>query len=234
VEANAGSSVVGLIGGFIGPVGDVRGLPFSADVVEEREQFLADGNRIHQETHGKLFRDSQGRTRTESEFGGMIASKPVVVIHIIDPVEKTSMTLDVERKIAMVGHFGNLMPSPRETRPLPKPAATNNQQTTARTRNSGGETSSEDLGTKEIEGFTARGTRLVRTIPAGTIGNDKPMTTSIERWYSDDLKVELLLISESPESGRHVHKLVNINSGDPDPLLFQVPADFTVREQPQR
>ena len=94
--------------------------------------------------------------------------------------------------------------------------------------------STEDLGTRVIEGFTVTGTRTSFTIPAGRIGNDKPMVTTSETWFSDDLKMVLLSTSESPESGKHVHKIVNIHIGDPDPLLFQVPADFTVRETPQK
>jgi hypothetical protein len=87
-----------------------------------------------------------------------------------------------------------------------------------------------------MEGFTVTGTRLSRTIPAGERGNDKPMTNTSERWFSPDLGVELFVKSESPETGQHTHKLVNVRAGDPDPLLFQVPADYkvTVREQPQR
>jgi hypothetical protein len=38
--------------------------------------------------------------------------------------------------------------------------------------------------------------------------------------------------SENPESGKHVRRLLNIQIGDPDRLLFQVPADFTVNETP--
>jgi hypothetical protein len=92
----------------------------------------------------------------------------------------------------------------------------------------------EALGTSEMEGFTVTGTRISITIPAGERGNDKPMTTTSERWFSPDLQMELLTKSESPETGQHTHKLVNIRTGDPDPALFQVPADYTVREQPQR
>ena len=68
---------------------------------------------------------------------------------------------------------------------------------------------------------------------AGVIGNDKPIATTTERWFSTDLKMDLVNITESPDSGKHVRKLVNIRSGEPDPLLFQVPPDFTVREMPQ-
>ena len=46
----------------------VKGVPFSAEVVNETSRVLGDGTRIHQETQGKSFRDSEGRTRTESEF----------------------------------------------------------------------------------------------------------------------------------------------------------------------
>jgi hypothetical protein len=60
-----GGGVVGAIIGNVGPgFGGVQGAPFSAEVIDESEQFLADGNRIHRETHGRIFRDSQGRTRT--------------------------------------------------------------------------------------------------------------------------------------------------------------------------
>lgn len=48
-----------------------------------------------------------------------------------------------------------------------------------------------------------------------------------------DLKMDLVNITESPDSGKHVRKLLNIRAGEPDPLLFQVPSDFTVREMPQ-
>jgi hypothetical protein len=83
----------------------------------------------------------------------------------------------------------------------------------------------------EIEGFTVKGTRITTTTPAGAMGNDKPMTSTMERWSSEDLKMDLVIKSNSPESGQHVRRLVNIRSGDPDPLLFQVPVDYTVKDQ---
>ncbi len=68
----------------------MKGLPFSADVVEETDQYLADGNHIHRESYGNIFRDSEGRTRTENEIGsGIAGSKPFVHILINDPVQNT-------------------------------------------------------------------------------------------------------------------------------------------------
>jgi hypothetical protein len=226
--------VGGVISSILGPgPGAVRGMPFSADTIDEQEQFLADGNRIHHEQHGKIFRDSEGRTRTEIELGIVaMGSKGLVFINIFDPVERKAITLNPEQKTATVVHFE--VP----TGPMPRyggnaqPARGGEGAAAAAARQM--QSSQEDLGTMEIEGFLAHGTRFVSTIPAGTIGNDKPMTNSHERWFSEDLKTDLLMKTESPQSGKHVHKLVNIRSGDPDPLLFQVPPDYTVEDKPQR
>lgn len=241
---------VGVGGGMIGFVGSapggVKGLPFSADVVEETDQYLADGNHIHRENHGKVFRDSEGRTRTENEMGsGIVGSKPFLHILINDPVQNTFILLNPENKTATVHHLMQRPAAASGSNSVPTNASPTQARTTAdpqsqallqslrdkRDQSMVRQHSREDLGTMEIEGFTVKGTRLITTTPAGIMGNDKPMTTTIERWSSEDLKMELLTKSNSPESGQHVRKLVNIRSGDPDPLLFQVPVDYTVKEQ---
>ena len=236
--------VGGVIGSILGPgpgLSGVHGAPFSADIIDENDQLLADGNHIRQEFHGKMFRDSEGRTRSESESRSFGLVKPFVSIHIFDPVEKIMIVLNPEQKTATVHHFGEAVKA-MATRPV-QPA---NQARPGTGSSAPAETggliknlremqhSQEDLGTMEIEGFMVHGSRNSFTIPSGAMGNDKPMTNTNERWYSEDLKIELLMKSESPQSGTHVHKLLNIRGGDPDPLLFQVPADYTVTEQPQR
>ncbi len=52
----------------------IKGAPFSADVIEESDQALADGNHIRREMHGRTFRDSEGRTRQEDEFPALMTS----------------------------------------------------------------------------------------------------------------------------------------------------------------
>lgn len=96
------------------------------------------------------------------------------------------------------------------------------------------ERSFEKLGVKEIEGFSATGTRSSLTLPVGAIGNDRPLTTTNEHWFAQDISVELLTIFDNPQSGKQVRRLVNIQLGDPDPLLFHVPADFTVKDVRQQ
>ncbi len=243
-------TMTGMVGSIMGSLpNESPGQPFSADTVDETDKFLADGNHIHRETHGKVFRDSQGRTRTETEIERFIpGSDPLLHITIIDPVEGRFIVLDPQNKTAMVNffekHWAN--PEPVTSKPAAKPGLSTSATAShapglsaVAGQTQGGQSnmnkrSVEELGTMAIEGFTATGVRFHNTTAAGAMGNDKPMTSTNERWYSSDLKMALLTISESPESGKHVRKLLNIHTGDPDPLLFQAPADFTVMETPQK
>lgn len=251
-------AISGVIGSFSG-IGfpSTPGQPFSADVIEETDRSLADGNHIHRENHGRIFRDSQGRTRNETEMGNFApGARPLLHIMIADPVEGRFILLNPEQKTATVNHYGtrtsavsglsiptqpanNTAKPDASTAAITQPSAPQQPLRVIRdpsgTQASGKpQFSQEDLGTTEIEGYTVTGTRYTRTIPAGQMGNDQPITTTSERWFSQDLKMDLLNTSESPESGKHVRKLVNIRLGDPDPLLFQVPVDYTVKETPQQ
>ncbi len=78
----------------------VKGAPFSADIVSETIQILTDGNRIVQRTEGRIFRDSQGRTRNERTFmmGGTTDMKQTITI--FDPVGSVNFTLDPETRVA--------------------------------------------------------------------------------------------------------------------------------------
>jgi hypothetical protein len=88
------------------------------------------------------------------------------------------------------------------------------------------------LGTQEIEGVQAQGTRTTETIPADKIGNEKPIVITDERWYSPDLQVDVLVKHNDPRTGEVVYQLANINREEPDASLFQVPANYTVQEGP--
>ena len=87
----------------------------------------------------------------------------------------------------------------------------------------------ESLGKQTIEGVEVDGTRTTSTIPAGEIGNDQPITIVSERWYSPDLKVLVMSRQSDPRFGETTYRLTNIVRADPDPALFEVPADFTVK-----
>ena len=88
-------------GGFFGlsvPIESqlVKGAPYIAEVVTESVQTLADGNRIVRRTTGRVYRDSQGRTRREDDR----EPGKVRTISIVDPVGGFSYSLNPESKIA--------------------------------------------------------------------------------------------------------------------------------------
>ena len=90
----------------------------------------------------------------------------------------------------------------------------------------------EQLGTKVVEGVQAEGTRTTLTIPAGQIGNDRPIQIVDEMWRSPELQVIVHSEHSDPRMGSTVYSLQNISRSDPSPALFQVPADYTVKDAP--
>jgi hypothetical protein len=95
------------------------------------------------------------------------------------------------------------------------------------------EVNSEDLGTQTMEGLLATGVRTTRTIPAGEIGNDKPIRVVTEVWTSPDLKTIVYSKRSDPRMGEQTFKLTNIVRAEPDASLFAVPADFKITDGPQ-
>ncbi len=86
------------------------------------------------------------------------------------------------------------------------------------------------LGTKSIEGGTATGSRTTRTINPGTMGNDRPIVFISDTWTSTDLKVAVLTETDDGQAGHRTMRLVNIVRTEPNAALFQVPPDYTVKE----
>jgi hypothetical protein len=93
-----------------------------------------------------------------------------------------------------------------------------------------GEVNRESLGTQTIEGVQAEGTRITFTIPAGKIGNERPIVTVNERWYSPELQAVVMSKNLDPRTGDTIYRLTNISRSEPDASLFQVPADYTIKE----
>ena len=87
----------------------------------------------------------------------------------------------------------------------------------------------ESLGTQMFEGVAAEGTRSTMTIPAGAIGNERPIEVVTERWYSNQLHTTVMTKTTDPRMGETVYTLKNIKLGDPPHSLFEVPSDYTVR-----
>ena len=87
----------------------------------------------------------------------------------------------------------------------------------------------EELGEQVLEGLLVKGTRMTDTIPAGTIGNDRPIEIVTERWYSEDIDAMVLQRYSDPRFGETTYRLVNVVRGEPSPDLFQVPQGYEIK-----
>jgi TonB family protein len=88
----------------------------------------------------------------------------------------------------------------------------------------------EALGKQSFDGVEAEGTRIIETIPAGAIGNERPLEIIRERWYSPELQMVVFTRNLDPRLGETTQRLTNINRSEPDASYFQIPSDFNVRD----
>ena len=92
----------------------------------------------------------------------------------------------------------------------------------------------ESLGTQTIEGVSADGNRITTTTPVGVEGNDRPIVTVWDSWFSSYMRTPILDRKFDPRSGERIERWTNIDLSEPDPSLFQPPANYTIEDQPTR
>ena len=230
-----------------GPTAVVKGAPYSATMNNESIQTLADGNRIVQTTTGTVLRDSQGRTRQDAALptiGNLSAASAPHLVFIQDPVAGTSYTLNLTDKTAwknpsppagkagpgasvgsgtFFAHTEGGMPPLPPPPPPPMMAQTKHLATDEQL-----EANTESLGSQTMEGVVVNGVRTTRTIPAGQVGNDRPIRIVTDVWTSTDLKTIVSSKRNDPRMGEQTFRLTNIVRAEPDPSLFAVPSDFKI------
>jgi hypothetical protein len=86
------------------------------------------------------------------------------------------------------------------------------------------------LGTRTIEGVAATGTKTFVTVPAGLMGNERPVEVVEERWESAELKLVLHSRQQNPVSGEVEYRLTNISRAEPPAELFKIPAGYKVTD----
>jgi hypothetical protein len=194
----------------------VKGAPYSATALTESIQTLSNGSKITRTTTASVYRDSEGRTRTEQTLGGIppfsTEAKTRQMILIQDPVAGVHYVLDPANKTAQQ------MKAWSGPRPANHPPSSSKENT-------------ESLGTQTIDGLQVEGTRSTITIPAGQIGNDQPIEIVSERWYSPELQVVVSSKHTDPRMGEHTYRLTNISRSEPAQSLFSVPSDYTISER---
>jgi hypothetical protein len=218
-----GARFLGAEAGMPGRV--VKNAPYTADLVTESVQTLPDGNHIRQSSSVKVYRDSEGRTRREQSVNlnglGSNSNMPQVVF-INDPVSGANYALNAKDRTGTktswtpgAGRMGKSSVAPRR--------ASQNQN--ART---------DELGRQTMEGLAVEGRRVTVTIPAGQMGNDQPIQTVTETWFSPELQAVVLSKRSDPRSGETVTRMLNVSRSEPPHILFEAPADYKVTESEGR
>jgi hypothetical protein len=84
----------------------------------------------------------------------------------------------------------------------------------------------EQLGKRTIEGVEAEGVRTTLTIPAGQVGNERPIEMIDEVWTAPSLKLEMLRIHKDPRFGETTTRVVSLLRGEQPRSMFEVPSDY--------
>lgn len=193
--------------GFIASV--VSGAPYSAKGTTTMNTPLVDGTHITRTISYTIYRDSAGRLRREDGQAIWISDPVAQMTYILDPKARTARKVPLSRLLA---------DAKRNAAKASSQTAVVTSQTPAIRR----------LGTQVVEGLTVEGTRTSSIIPAGQIGNDRPIETTTERWYSPDLQVVVMTRSNDPRTGETVFRLTEIQRAEPAASMFVIPAGFNI------
>ncbi len=235
----------GVMGGGMmgGGAAVVTGAPYSAVQVVQSSETLADGNVIQRKHTMNVFRDSQGRIRTEETItpDASTGKQPYTITTILDYVGGHRYTLNSSTMVATES------PLRIPHNPPPRGGAGASGSSASGTSASGaspmavrrGGAAGPDrtnpnvvrttLSPQAVNGVLASGTQHTETIPAGAIGNARAIQTSRTMWVSDTLKVPVQIKSSDPRFGTTDMELTNIVPAEPNATLFVVPAGYTVQ-----
>jgi hypothetical protein len=193
-------------------------VPFSGVINVERSVVRPDGTIASFKTVRDIHRDSQGRIYNEGRALLPVSSTDtpqVVRIHLYDPQTRISTTLNPQQRI----FWTNTLNRPPET--VPPALLTGNSFPQNEF------TKEEVLGIHEMAGVPAQGLRETQTIPAEKSGTGKEIVITDEYWYSDELRINVMIKHSDPRKGTTTLTVTQITREEPDPALFEIPDGYT-------
>jgi hypothetical protein len=200
----------------------ITGLPYGAEITRKEVKTLADGRQTISLTHYFQARDSQGRTMTRVDCNDCALTvertKPYQVL-ISDPVAHRTIHLYPKQRQAFVYASRATVDFP--VRPQSLSATSREMSWEAQ------KPQRESLGTRTIAGFAATGLRWTHTVSTGEARGGNEVVT--ERWYSEELKIQLLARVNNPQLGETTEEVTNLEREEPDPSLFQIPDSYSVQ-----
>lgn len=191
----------------------IANAPFTAVVHTEWTRLLSDGTTITLKNHRAIGRDSAGLVFQERRWlapDGDVRETTLTEIEISNPVSHELYACVLQQLTCrLLAFHGTAEPRFSTASAAKIPGM-------------------EDLGTQYIEGLQALGRRQTHTVLANAFGNDRPLVSKKEYWYSPALGINLRSKTEDPRFGTENFEVSDIIRGEPDPKLFQLPAGLKI------
>lgn len=198
---------------FVTPIPNA---PFSGVINVERSIVQQGGTVVDLRSVRAIHRDSSGRIYNEYRTllpASSSGTPQVSHVLLYDPQSRISTTLFPPQ------HAYRSVTTRRPPATTPPVFASFGPQS--------GFTREEDLGVQVMQGVAVHGLRHTQTIPAGTGSSDKDIVVTDEYWYSEDLRINLVLKHSDPRTGSVVMTVTQIARTEPDSSLFQIPDGYT-------
>jgi hypothetical protein len=206
----------------------VKGAPYSAMGTSETVLIARDGSKVVRQNTVRVWRDSDGRTRSEYELTSIGGPTPVEINSRLTVIDDPAAG---ERYL--VRPDGNVTTVPiAACRPEGEPDVTVGPPRPARLPLRVSQP--VRLGERKVDGVTLTGSRVEATIPAGAMGNDQPVKMSAEQWYGKDLQVVVEATYRDPRTGETKYKLREIQRDEPDAKLFKPGTETAPTSAPVR
>jgi len=205
---------------FVTPVPNA---PFSGVINVERSFVQPDGSIVNFKTIRGIGRDSRGRIYNESRVLIPVSNTQtpqVVSIHLYDPQSRISTILNPQERTFRTGTVNRP--------PATVPPALLYASPVGNSLPQNQFTKEEDLGTHEMEGLPAHGVRESQAIPAESSGTGKEIVITDEYWYSDYLRINLVIKHSDPRTGSVTMTVTQVTQTEPDHALFEIPEDYTL------
>jgi hypothetical protein len=195
--------------------------PFSLTLVTEWSRPLGNGGSFTLTNQRHIVRDGKGRIYQERWIlvpkGGKIESR-MDVFQITDPEQHTWLNCGVQEKVCEILSYrftSNAIyrPDIGTTGPLP---------------DGNGFRQHEELGLSNSNGVDTTGYRETLTINPGVLGNDRPMVTTREFWFSSQLGFNLISKIDDPRNGLQSFEVKELTTSEPDPRLFETPDGYKI------
>ncbi len=200
----------------------VPGVPFSAVVEVQRAVIRPDGSGFNLKSIRIMARDGIGRIHNESRALIPVTSTEtpdIEHIHLYDPRTRISTEIDARKHTFYTRTIHHPPSTVPPTVRYGSPSGTGIPQNDF--------SKEEDLGSQEIEGVQARGVRETQIIPAESSETGKEITVTDEYWYSDELRINVVMKHNDPRTGTKTLTVTNITRGEPDPALLEIPEGYT-------